>query len=43
MEFQEFNHLFQHCKTGLPAEYSEIEETFATEVLQVMVDWINGF
>ncbi len=38
----ELNHLFQHCKTGLPAEYGEIEETFSPEVLKIMADWING-
>ena len=38
----ELNHLFQHCKTGLPAEYGEIEETFSPEVLKIMSDWING-
>jgi uncharacterized protein len=38
----DLNHLFQHCKTGLPAEYGEIEETFSPEVLKIMTDWING-
>ena len=42
MKFPELNHLFQHCKTGLPAEYGEIEETFAPEVLKIMSDWIHG-
>ncbi|MEI8226247.1 MAG: alpha/beta fold hydrolase [Bacteroidota bacterium] len=36
------NHLFQHCKTGLPAEYGEIEETFSPEVLKIINDWILG-
>jgi uncharacterized protein len=36
------NHLFQHCKTGLPAEYGEIEETFSPEVLKIIKDWILG-
>ncbi len=36
------NHLFQHCKTGLPAEYGEIEETFSPEALKIMSDWIHG-
>ncbi len=35
------NHLFQHCKTGLPSEYAEIEETFSPEVLKVIADWIT--
>jgi len=34
------NHLFQHCKTGLPAEYGEIQETFSPEVLKIIDDWI---
>jgi hypothetical protein len=42
IKLPELNHLFQHCKTGLPAEYGEIEETFSPEVLKIMADWING-
>jgi len=42
MKLPGLNHLFQHCKTGLPAEYGEIEETFAPEVLKIMSDWIHG-
>jgi hypothetical protein len=38
----ELNHLFQHCKTGLPAEYGEIEETFSAEALKLISDWILG-
>ncbi len=34
------NHLFQHCKTGLPGEYSAIEETFSPEALKIIADWI---
>lgn len=36
------NHLFQHCKTGSPAEYGEIEETFAVEVLEQMAAWMGS-
>ena len=36
------NHLFQHCKTGLPSEYGEIDETISPEVLRIMADWIHG-
>ncbi|MBN1108830.1 MAG: alpha/beta hydrolase [Bacteroidales bacterium] len=36
------NHLFQNCKTGLPAEYGEIEETFSQEVMEIMADWIKA-
>jgi hypothetical protein len=42
IKFPELNHLFQHCKTGLPSEYGEIEETISPEVLKVMSDWIHG-
>jgi hypothetical protein len=34
------NHLFQHCKTGLPSEYGTIEETFSPEALKIISDWI---
>jgi len=40
--FPDLNHLFQHCKTGLPSEYGEIEETFSPEVLVVISDWIQN-
>jgi alpha/beta superfamily hydrolase len=36
------NHLFQHCKTGLPAEYGEIEETFSPEALKIITEWIGA-
>ncbi len=42
MQLPGLNHLFQHCKTGLPSEYGEIEETFSPEVLQIISDWILG-
>jgi uncharacterized protein len=41
-EFSGLNHLFQHCKTGSPSEYSGIEETFAPEALDAMAKWILG-
>ena len=34
------NHLFQNCNTCSVLEYSELEETISTEVLQIMTDWI---
>jgi alpha-beta hydrolase superfamily lysophospholipase len=40
IELPGLNHLFQHCKTGLPAEYSKIEETFSPEALKIISDWI---
>ena len=36
------NHLFQHCKTGLPSEYGIIEETFSPEALKIIADWITA-
>ncbi len=35
------NHLFQHCTTGATSEYRDIEETFAPEVLEKMVQWLK--
>ena len=40
-EYPGLNHLFQHCQTGLPSEYGEIEETFASEVLEDIITWIQ--
>lgn len=34
------NHLFQHCLKGTPDEYNKIEETFAPEALELIIDWI---
>jgi fermentation-respiration switch protein FrsA (DUF1100 family) len=39
--FPGLNHLYQHCETGLIAEYGKIEETFSVEVLEVMRAWIG--
>lgn len=36
------NHLFQHCTSGTFNEYKDIEETFAPEVLSIILDWIKG-
>ena len=35
------NHMFQHCQTGMLAEYRDIEETFAPEVLEMMIGWLS--
>ena len=35
------NHLFQHCTTGNVVEYQQIEETIASEVLEIY-SWINN-
>lgn len=40
-EYPSLNHLFQHCTTGLPEEYSQIEETISSEVLQDIATWIK--
>ena len=37
------NHLFQHCRTGMPTEYRDMEETFAPEVLDMLVEWFSKF
>ena len=36
------NHLFQHSETGSPNEYILIEETFSTEAMKTIADWILG-
>jgi len=40
VSYPDLNHLFQHCETGIPAEYISIEETFAQEVMEEMKTWI---
>ena len=42
VSFPNLNHLFQTAKTGSVAEYAEIEETIAPEVLKVMTEWIKA-
>ena len=42
-ELPDLNHLFQHCETGSPNEYFEIEETISTEVLEMIVGFVNRF
>lgn len=42
MEFPNLNHLFQTASTGLPMEYSLIEETIAPIALKTITDWIIG-
>ena len=37
------NHLFQHCTTGAISEYRQIEETFAPEALEMIVQWVSEF
>ncbi|MEI8278141.1 MAG: alpha/beta fold hydrolase [Bacteroidota bacterium] len=40
-EIPGLNHLFQHCKTCTVNEYGQLEETFAPEVLGMIVDWLD--
>ncbi len=42
MILPKLNHLFQNCETGLPNEYSKIEETFSVETLNIILKWINN-
>ena len=41
IEFPGLNHLFQECKTGLPAEYSTIEQTFSPIAMSDILKWIQ--
>ena len=41
-ELPDLNHLFQHCETGSPNEYFEIEETISPEVLEMIVEYVKG-
>jgi len=41
IEFPGLNHLFQECKTGLPAEYINIEQTFSPVALSEILKWIQ--
>ncbi len=36
------NHLFQHSDTGAPDQYVNIEETFSTDALKLIGDWMTG-
>lgn len=40
-EYEGLNHLLQHCTTGSPKEYAEIDETFSPEVMADMAQWIK--
>ena len=40
-ELPGLNHLFQHCETGSPNEYFEIEETISPEVLEHIVGFLK--
>lgn len=36
------NHLGQHCQTGVPQEYAQIEETLAPEVVDTILRFLAG-
>ena len=40
VEFEGLNHLMQTAKTGIPAEYGQIEETISPKVLDKVSSWI---
>ena len=40
-EIPDLNHLFQHCDTGSPTEYVEIEETISPEVLEIIMEFVK--
>jgi len=40
--YPNLNHLFQNAKTGAVNEYSEIEETLSTELLEDITKWIKA-
>jgi hypothetical protein len=40
LELPGLNHLFQTAKTGLPAEYGDIEETIAPKALDLIASWV---
>jgi pimeloyl-ACP methyl ester carboxylesterase len=40
-ELPNLNHIFQECKTGLPEEYSEIEQTISPSALTEILNWIQ--
>ena len=41
-EMPDLNHLFQHCETGSPNEYFDIEETISPEVLEIVAGFVKG-
>ncbi len=39
-KFENLNHLFQECKTGLPVEYGTISQTISPVVLEEIAGWV---
>lgn len=42
IEYPNLNHLFQEAETGLPQEYSVIEQTISPKVLEDVNNWIKN-
>lgn len=40
VQLDNLNHLFQESKTGLPSEYSNIEQTISPRILDIISKWI---
>ena len=40
--FPGLNHMFQTAVSGLPVEYSDLEETVSPAVLKEMLDWMKA-
>ncbi|MEI6264936.1 MAG: alpha/beta fold hydrolase [Sphingobacteriia bacterium] len=38
---KDLNHLFQHCKKCTFEEYSDLQESIAPEVLEILANWIS--
>jgi dienelactone hydrolase len=38
--FPDLNHLFQTANTGSPGEYGKIDETFSTDAMESIADWL---
>ena len=41
IELPGLNHLFQHCTKCTVEEYEELEESFDTETLKIISNWIK--
>ncbi|RYD98268.1 MAG: alpha/beta fold hydrolase [Sphingobacteriales bacterium] len=41
LELEGLNHLFQEAETGMPQEYSSIEQTFSPAAMNTILDWLN--
>lgn len=41
-EIDGLNHLFQECKTGLPNEYGQIEQTVSPLAMDAVLTWLKG-